>query len=107
MYQYIFGFALLMGGYTIYSKSMGPLDNTSALQTIKLVAGLATTGFFIGGFFAFSWWAPFAGFFLSMILWMPIQVIALKARPSLLVAMRSQVGMLLGIIFCIYGFWHA
>lgn len=106
MYQYILGFALLMGGYTIFTKGMGPGDNTPTLQTIKLIAGLASTGFFIGGFFAFPWWAPPAGFFLSMILWVPIQVIALKINGSLLVALRSQIGMLFGTILCVYGFFY-
>ena len=102
MYLYILGLALLIGGYVTFSKSLGPLDNTSTLRTIGLIGGFATIFFFGIGFFWFEWWVPFAGFFASLVLWMLINTIAFSAANSnLLLAMRSQLGILIGSILCI------
>jgi hypothetical protein len=104
MYEYILGLALLLGGYVTFSKSMGALDNTPSLLRIRMIGGFSSIALFISGFFIFNWWAPFASFLLAMVLWMLINTIALSSKSfSLIYAFRSHIGMLLGIILCLYG----
>ncbi len=106
MYQYIFGIALLLGGYVTFSKSMGPLDrHRKNLVIISFVSGILSVIFLITGFFIFKWWAPIVGILLSMLLWMIINTLALSIKPfTLLHAFRSHIGIFLGSILCLLSF---
>ena len=103
MYLYIFGVALLLGGYVTFSKSMGILD--SHLVIIRTISGSLLIIFLIAGFFIFNWWVPLVGIFLSMLLWMLINTLALKIKPFTLIhALRSHIGILVVIALCVASF---
>ena len=106
MYLYIFGIALLFGGYVTFTKSMGTLDNNvSRLVTIRKISGFLSFTFLLLGAFLHAWWTPILGILISIILWMVINTIALKIKFSLVAALRSHIGIVIGIAMCLLSFF--
>jgi hypothetical protein len=103
MYWYLGGLATLSGAYIVFRQGLGPGDNKSALLGLKAFGKLSIVVCFFWGFFVYAWWVPIAGILCSMPLWFVIQVIALKMTFSMLIALRSQLGMIIGTVMSVYG----
>jgi len=84
---------------------MGPMDTRiPRLAMIRLISGFLSFLFLILGAFIFVWWAPICGILLAIILWMLINTIALKTTFTLIHALRSHIGIILGTLLCFLSF---
>ena len=103
MYWYVLGLAILTGAYVVFRSGFGPGDNTTTLLRLRIFGKLSIVVCFVWGFFVYPWWAPFAGILCAVPLWIPINILALKFSSSLLVVLRSQIGMIAGMVISVYG----
>ncbi len=103
MYWYVLGLAILFGAYVLFRSGFGPADNTPTLLGQRIFGKLSIVVCFVWGFFVYPWWAPLAGILCAVPLWIPINTLAFKFSSSLLVALRSQIGMISGTVISVYG----
>jgi hypothetical protein len=102
MYQFVVGFILCFGGWSVLSTGIRASEYKSQSSiAVSFIGGISSFIFFIKGFTKYSWWVPIISVILTLAIWMFVETVVIKLNSnSVFIKIRSHIAIFTGIVIC-------